>query len=141
MLSNKDVIDKDSLDQAGRRLVEESGLTASEVHSIASSPYLYAKLRANIRAELGKQDDSTLWFALSRTSRRAIPVMGLAAAFSFGLFLYVNRSKPVSQPFSVDAYLGAGESGFDNMLFAERRPLTVDEVLTTIIRDDREAAR
>jgi hypothetical protein len=68
--------------------------------------------------------------------------MGLAAALSFGLFLYVNGNKSTSPPFSVDAYLGAGESGIDNMLFADRRPLTADEVLTTIVsRDDREAAR
>jgi hypothetical protein len=68
--------------------------------------------------------------------------MGLAAAISLGLFLYVNENSSASPPFSVDAYLRAGESGIDNMLFAERRALTADEVLTTIVsREDRETAR
>jgi hypothetical protein len=68
--------------------------------------------------------------------------MGLAAALSFGLLLYVNGNKSSSPAFSVDAYLGAGESGIDNLLFAERRPVTDEEVLNTLVgRDEKESAK
>jgi hypothetical protein len=64
------------------------------------------------------------------------------AAMSFGLLLYVNGNKPSSPTFSVDAYLDSGDSGFDNLLSAERRPLTDEEVLKTIVsKDEREAAK
>lgn len=141
MIRKKDFNFKAGLDRAGRRIVKGSGLSPSEAEAFASSPFLYARLQANIKGELEQQDAARLGANLVRASRRAIPAMGLAAALSFGL-LYVNGSKSSAQPFSVDAYLGAGESGMDNMLFAERRPLTADEVLITIVsRDEREASR
>lgn len=142
MVRKKEFNRKQRLDRAGRRIVQCSALSDSEANAIASTPFLYSRLRAHLASESQRQTGADIWSNLGRASRKAIPAMGLAAALSFGLFLYVNGNKSTSPPFSVDAYLGAGESGIDNMLFADRRPLTADEVLTTIVsRDDREAAR
>jgi len=67
--------------------------------------------------------------------------MGLAAAASLTLFLYVNGNKPANTAFSVDAYLGIGDSGIDNLAIAEKR-LTDEEVLKAIVsREEREAVR
>ena len=67
--------------------------------------------------------------------------MALAAALSLGMFLYVNGNKSQNQPFSVDAYLEASDSGIDNLVIAERQ-LTGEDVLKTIVtRDDREAVK
>ena len=68
--------------------------------------------------------------------------MMILAAVSFGLSSYMTGNKTQPAAFSVDAYLGTNESGIENMMFAERRPLTRDEVLATIFtKDEREAVK
>ena len=142
MTKQKAFNSKQELDRAGRRIVQCSGLSDAEANALASTPFLYSRLRAHLESAPQRQAGAAVWSNLAQASWKAIPAMGLAAAISLGLFLYVNQNRSASPPFSVDAYLGAGESGIDNMLFAERRPLTADEVLVTIVsRDDRETAR
>lgn len=109
---------------------------------MVSSPFLLGRIRAQIAAESESREANGIWSSLGVAAWRAIPAMGLAAALSFGLLLYVNGNKSSTPAFSVDAYLGAGESGIDNLLFAERRPLTDEEVLTTLVsKDERESAK
>ena len=140
MTDRKDFKEKTRADHAGREIVRASGLSPAQVKEIASAPYLYPRLQANIKAR-DHSDASNLWADLDAVSRRAIPAMALAAAISFGFFLYVNRRQSPAQSFSVDAYFGAGESRIDTV-FAERRHLTADEVLATIIsKDEREVPR
>ena len=68
--------------------------------------------------------------------------MSLAAVLSSGLFLYTEGNESANSTFSVDAYLGTGESGIESMVFAERPPLTDEEVLATIVaNDEREPAQ
>ncbi len=140
MFQQKDRNQQKRLDLAGRRIVEASRLSEAEVNNIAESPFLYARVRARVANESEKQE-VTIWSNLSLASSKAIPAMALAAAVSLGLFVYVNWNKSANPAFSVDAYLGAGDSGIDNFVIAERR-MTGEEVLTTIIsRDEREAVK
>ena len=133
---------KHRLDRAGRRIVQASGISEAEGAKVVSSPFLLARIRAQIAAESESREANGIWSSLGVAAWRAIPAMGLAAALSFGLLLYVNGNKSSSPAFSVDAYLGAGESGIDNLLFAERRPVTDEEVLTTLVgRDEKESAK
>jgi hypothetical protein len=142
MTTKKEFNSKERFDRAGRRIVQCSILSESETDAIASKPFLYSRIRARLATDAKAQEGVSVWSNLGQASWKAVPAMGLAAALSFGLFLYVNGNKSTNPPFSVDAYLGAGESGIENMLFAERRPLTADEVLRTIVsRDERETAR
>ena len=125
------------LDLTARRIVEGSGLSEVEANEIASSPLMYARIRARI-AKKSENEESTIWSNLSLASNKAIPAMALAAAVSLGLFGYVNWNKSANTAFSVDAYLGAEGSGIDNLVIAERR-LTGEEVLNTVIsKDERE---
>jgi hypothetical protein len=133
---------KQKLDRAGRRIVRASGISEGQGEQVVSSPFLLGRIRAQIAAESENRAANGIWSSLAAAAWRAIPAMGLAAALSFGLLLYVNGNKSSSPAFSVDAYLGAGESGIDNPLFAERRPLTDEEVLTTLVsRDEKESAK
>ena len=128
------------LDSVGSRVVRSAGLSSGEVEAIASKPFLFAGIQARIASQL-RERETNIWSNLGFVSRRAIPVMALAAALSLGLFLYVNENKSQNQPFSVDAYLEASDSGIDNLVIAERR-LTGEDVLKTIVtRDDREAVK
>ena len=70
------------------------------------------------------------------------PSHGHCCRTEFGTFGLFAGNKSATAAFSVDAYLGTNESGIENIVFAERRPLTTEEVLATIInRDEREAGR
>ncbi|MGH9966422.1 MAG: hypothetical protein ACREBG_01115 [Pyrinomonadaceae bacterium] len=130
----------ENLDNAGRRLLNASVLSDQDVEEVAGSPFLFARIRARI-SERQADEAGNLWGSFWLISRKAIPAMSLAAAISLGLFLYAGN-KSQNSAFSVDAYLGTSESGIENIVFAEKRPLTTEEVLTTIItRDEREFAR
>jgi hypothetical protein len=129
------------IDQTARRIVKASVLSESEVQAAVSSPYLFSRLRARINAD-ADAEQSSIWNGLALSARTAIPGMALVAAVSFGLLLYVNGNKPQGPTFSVDAYVDSGDSGFDNLLSAERRPVTSEEVLKSIVnKEEREASK
>lgn len=127
-----------SLDVVGRTIVGLSGLGDEEVRAVAAKPFLFSRIQAGIKSQAERE--SRIWSSLVLVSRRAIPVMSAAALVSLGVFLYVNGNKSSGQNFSVDAYLGAGNSGIDSLVIAEKR-LTDDDVLRTIVRDEREAGK
>lgn len=129
----------EELDRAGRLITRASVLSDDEAAAVAANPYVITRLRARIRSEQ-ELAETGLWMSLWASARRAIPAMIIVAALSFGLSLYTGGNKSTTSAFSVDAYLGTNEAGIENMVFAERRPLTSEEVLATIIsKDEREA--
>lgn len=127
--------------RAGRRLVMAASVSDEDAEAMASSPFLLTQVRARIVSETEADEARGVWASFWLVSRKAIPAMVLAAVFSFGLFLYTGN-KSSNAAFSVDAYLGANDSGIDSLVFAERRPLTAEEVFETIVtKDEREAGR
>ena len=136
----KDSRQKD-LDRLGQTVVRASALSDEDAAEMAVSPFLFTRVRAQIASAGDAQLTGGIWTNFSLIARKAIPAMSLAAAVSLGLFLYTrnNSTKPT---FSVDAYLGTSEPGIERLVFSERQPVTVDEVLATIVtRDEREPAR
>jgi len=140
MTQGKDSISRERLDHAGRIITKASILSGQEASEIAAAPFLFVRIQARIAGE-GQFLDAGLWMAFWSISKRAIPAMMIVAALSFGLSLYFTGNKSQPPAFSVDAYLGTNESGVENLVFAEKRPLTRDEVLATIISSDRELGR
>ncbi len=129
------------LDRVGQSVVRASVLSDEEAGQMALSPFLLARIKARISDSSQVAEAAGIWTNFALISRKAIPVMGLAALFSLGLFVYTGN-KSADAAFSVDAYLGTSESRVEQLVFAERQPVTVDEVLATIVtRDEREPAR
>lgn len=135
-----DSVSRERLDCAGRIITKSASVSEERASEIAASPFLFARIQARIASE-AQGSDAGIWTAFWSISKRAIPVMMIVAALSFGLSLYFTGNKNQPTAFSVDAYLGTNESGVENLVFAERRPLTQDEVLATIISNDRELGR
>ncbi len=137
----KDSSRNEQLDLLGRNVLRASVISDEEAGEIAQSPFLFTRLRARIKSERQMDEAGGVWSGFWLISRRAIPAMSLVAALSLGLFLYAGN-KSAKPAFSVDAYLGTSDSRIENLVFAERQPVTVDEVLATIAtRDERELAR
>jgi hypothetical protein len=133
--------DQKRLDRVGQSVVRSSVLSDEQAGQIALAPFLLARVKAQISDASQAEEGAGIWTNFALISRKAIPVMSLAALFSLGLFVYTGN-KSANSSFSVDAYLGTSESRVEQLVFAERQPLTVDEVLATIVtRDEREPAR
>ena len=142
MNQEKHAISRAGLDRAGSSIIRSAGLSESETDEISAAPVLFGRIRTRIAHEQQALDDRSNLASFWLISKRALPAMMLVAALSFGLSAYMTGNKTQPSAFSVDAYLGTNESGIENMVFAERRQLTNEEVLATIItRDEREASK
>lgn len=142
MNQQKHSISQKKLDRVGGLIAKAGVLTDEETSEIATAPFLFARIKARISSEEQRLGNRNLWASFWPISKRAVPAMVIIAAVSFGLSVYMGGNKNQTAAFSVDAYLRTNESGVENIVFAERRPLTRDEVLATIIsRDEREAVR
>lgn len=140
MTQEKASISRERLDRAGRIITKAAVLSEDKAREIAAAPFLFARIQARIAGE-EQVSDAGIWMPFWSISKQAIPAMMIVAALSFGLSVYFTGNKNQPTAFSVDAYLGTTESGVENLVFAERRPLTSDEVLATIISNDRELGR
>ncbi len=131
------------LDRLGRGLVRASAADDAEAEAVASSPFLYSRLRARINAEAERREAGESWRVLLGVFWRSAPAMALAAAFAFLLFwTAAGPSTLTPGVLSDEAFLGTGDAGFEHVVFAERSPLSNDEVLATILDDEeREASR
>jgi hypothetical protein len=136
----KDPVLNDRLDRTGREIARASVIPDQEAGDVATAQFLFTRVRALIDQERKQREAGGIWTGFRSASRKAIPAMVIVAALSLGLSLYTAGNKSANSAFSVDAYLGTNEAGIENMFFAERRPLTTEEVLATII-NEREAGK
>jgi hypothetical protein len=142
ILKKRDRRSDEQLDRAGRRIVRASAMNEREALAVASSPFLYARLRSRINAERDRREEGERFVALLGIVWRTVPAMALVAAFAFALFLSASRSTHAPGGFSDEMLLGARDAGVEHVVFADRQALSSDEVLATILNgEEREATR
>ncbi|HEV2704596.1 MAG TPA: hypothetical protein VGV59_01650 [Pyrinomonadaceae bacterium] len=131
------------LERFGSELVRASASNEEEAERAAASPFLYTRLRARIAAERTRRAEGERRLVLLVVLRRAIPALALVAAFAFMLSLFGagSASKTIGV-LSDEALLDARDAGVERVVFADRRSLSSDEVLATILNEEgREAQR
>lgn len=137
MVSKKNYRASDErLDRIGRGAVRASAANEAEGEDAASSPFLYARLRSRIAAERARREEGEGWRALLGVVWRAAPAMALVAVVAFVLFWSASLSTLPRGGFSDEALLGARDAGIERVVFADRRALSSDEVLATILNED-----
>jgi hypothetical protein len=152
MIGNKKKGDTDArLDELGRALVRAASSNEAEADAVASQPFLYARVRARINAEEERRAvGGETWLALLGVFWRSVPAMALVAVFAFILFWTsslngTNGTTAAASPgvLSDEALMDTrGDAGIERVVFADRRALSSDEVLATILNEEeREAAR
>lgn len=130
------------LDRVGREVVRASAANEREAESVASSPFLYARLRSRITAERVRREAGEGWPALLAVVWRAAPAMALVTVFAFALFWSASLGARSTRSFSVETLLDARDAGVEHVVFADRTALSSDEVLATILdEDESEASR
>lgn len=128
------------LDRLGRELVRASASDDAEASAVASSPFLYARVRARINAEAERREAGESWRVMLGAFWRSAPAMALVAVFAFLLFWTASPSTLSPGVLSEEALLEAGDAGIEYVVFAERSPLSQDEVLETIMNEDEREA-
>lgn len=130
------------LDRLGREVVRAAAMNETTAEAVASSPFLYARLRARFKAERERREEGERWFTLLGVVWRAVPAMALTAIVAFVLFWSASLGARSPSNFSVESLLGARDAGIEHVVFADRQPLSSDEVLATILNEDeRETTR
>jgi hypothetical protein len=130
------------LDRIGIELIRAASMDEAEAEEAASSPWIFARVRARIAVEHERHETGERWSILLTVIRHAISATGLTAALALGLFLFANSSVPQSSmQFSDQALFETNDAGVQHVVFAERRPLSQDEVLETIMNGEREGSR
>ena len=133
------------LERFGRVVVRASATAGeAEAERVATAPFLYARLRTRIRAEEERRAGGETWLTLLGVVWRSVPAMALVAFFAFVLFWTSTLGTRATSPgvLSDEALMDARDAGVESIVFAERRPLSSDDVLATILQEDeREASR
>lgn len=126
------------LDQVGRAVVRAAAGDERAVDAVASSGFLYARVRARIAAERALRESGESWMNLLAVARRAVPAMALSAIAAFGVFWFGGAGVTSPQNSGDEVLLSANESSVERVLFAERDALSSGEVFETIVGGSRE---
>lgn len=134
----RDQSTSERLDNLGRAFVRASAQNEREAEAAASSPFLYARLRARISAERARREEGERWRAIFGVIWRAVPAMALVAIFAVALFFSTNFS--TVSGYSEDALFVERDAGVERVVFADRQPLSSDDVLATILNEEERGA-
>ncbi|HST22147.1 MAG TPA: hypothetical protein VLR90_13570 [Blastocatellia bacterium] len=87
------------LDRVGKSVARASGISEDKADQIATSPFLYARLRARIEAERKQKSEPDIgWFATFKIARRAIPALALVAIAAVASLWFAATKYTVSPP-------------------------------------------
>ncbi len=124
-------------DQLGQGIVRLSASNEAEAEEVASSPFLYARVRSRVADERTRREAGEGWLAFVGVFWRAAPAMALMAVIAFALFWSARAVAPSFSGLSDEALLAAhNEAGVEYVVFSDRKPLSNDEVLTSILDAD-----
>jgi hypothetical protein len=127
---------RERLDRLGSEVIRASSLNETEAEAIVSSPFLYSRLRSRIAGESARREEKENWLSMIMVFWRAVPAMALVAVFCLVLFLSSSSVGLSPAGLSEDGVPSAPDSGIERVVFAERQPLSNDEVLATILGSD-----
>ena len=127
---------EERLDRIGREVLRAASAHGGEAaaENIATSPFLYARVRASINAEQERRaaaGDS--WLSLLLVARRAVPAMALSAALAFSMFWFGGGNALTQPTLDNEDLFAANEARIESIVFDERDALTNDEMFDSII--------
>ena len=141
MIGNKKSRKRDEqLDRMGRELVRASVSDEVEVEAASASPFLYTRLKARINAELERRVERESWLAVLGVVWRVVPAMALVAVFALVMFVSANLNRQPSVVSNDYTLLGTSSTEVENVVFADTRNMSSDDVLATIVSDDEQEA-
>jgi hypothetical protein len=134
------------VDRLGRQIIRAAGLSDDERDRAASSPMLYARIRAQIALEQsGTTEIYGSWFGMILAAWRAIPVMAIITIIAVGLFWLASASNKVDRPRGPEvapaqsaSAEGLGPVSACSISSKEECGISTEDVLATMIDQGRE---
>jgi hypothetical protein len=130
-------------DEFGRAIFRRAQISDAEAEEIASSPFLYARVRARINAEKDKRRSalSEGWLESLLAARRIFTGMALTALAAILVWLsmtvFIANGRLTNAD---DNALAANESRFEQIVYTENNA-SDSEVLATITEQDEDEQR
>jgi hypothetical protein len=127
------------LDDAGRRVLRAAAASLEETEAAASSPFLFARIRAAIREEGQPREEAGNWLSLIFVARRAVPAMALVTLLVGALTAWSAFNPPaVPNSFDEEALIEGPAPGVEQTVLAGAA-LSQDDVINIVV--DREYGR
>ncbi len=125
----------EDLDRAGRVVLKSAAADAETVEAAATAPFLFTRVRAAIKEERERREESTSWLSLIFVARRAVPVMAIVAILAAVLTVWsvgLNLSASPSQN-DEEALFGPAEPGVEQTVLARGNGLSREEVFNIVV--------
>ena len=129
------------LDKLGREIVRASAANENEAERAAAAPFLYARIRTRVAQERARLEEADDWRAALRIFLRAVPTVAVVTALALVLFVSVTGNTTPTDARDEATLLGERDTEVEQVVFTSSSSLTSDEVLETILEEDREAGR
>lgn len=120
------------LDEIGRKIIDRARAGDATINKVASSPFLFARICAEIAVERESRASNSRLANLIGVAWRAVPVMAVSASIAFGAFWFGGASQ---NRFADDALFAANEPTDEQVLFADRDATVGDEAFDTLFGD------
>jgi hypothetical protein len=124
----------EELDRIGKMVLRSAAAREEDAEAAASSPFLFARVRAAIGAEQRLQEDAGSWRSMILVARRAIPAMALVATLAALLTVWSAGPSLSGTPASGDeeALFGMPDAGVEQTVLASRG-LSRDDVFNIVV--------
>lgn len=126
------------LDDAGRRVLRAAAASLEETERAASSPFLFARIRAAIR-EGNQRAEVGSWLSLIFVARRAVPAMALVTLLVGALTAWSAFNPPATQSSADDEAIIEGPGPGVEQTVLAGASLSQDDVINIVV--DREYGR
>lgn len=125
---------EEQCDRAGRLVLLAASRNDQEVEAAASSPFLYTRVRARIKDEERRREESGGWLSLFLVARRAIPVMALVAVLAAILTVWSMQSSVPVTGYGIEdeALTDTRDPGVEQAVLT-RNALSPDEVFSIVV--------
>lgn len=129
------------LDGLAHEILQASASNNFEADDVASSPFLYGRIRARIAAEKSEREGAERWPLLVLLMRRTMLATSFVAILAFAAFWFTSLRSASVKDYEDDGVFGPRQAGIERVVFSEKGTLSDEKVFATIMGDDREAAR
>ena len=131
-----------ALDRVGKTAVRAAGLNESESDAVASSPFLYARVRARIEAET-RQDKQSVPALAMPYAWRAVSAVAIVATVAVSAFWIKTPAAPASQTTAgradnVNLIATGGTCALSN---SAECAISTEEVLATLFAEEGKSER
>jgi hypothetical protein len=125
---------KEQSDRAGRLVLLAAAGNEDEAQASAGSPFLYQRLRARIKDEEQRREESGGWLSLLLVARRAIPAMALVAMLAAILTVWSMQSSTPLSGYGIEdeALTDTRDPGVEQAILT-RSALSPDEVFSLVV--------